>query len=214
MNNNALKSKLCRKCETVLETTKFYTNLNCPDGLEPWCRECKLAAAKLRRAERIKNGLCVCGKPLSPQLKKCNTCREREKNWATKFPEKKAASQQNYMNGMSPVVKINRREYQNTIQRNNIKSYQNRVFDHYGRSCECCQESNVEVLTIDHVNGGGSKHRKEIKMSIYAWLVKNSFPAGFRTLCILCNWSLGVRRKCYHQTDQSPHGDKSTIENF
>lgn len=71
-------------------------------------------------------------------------------------------------------------------------------------SCKCCGESHTEFLAIDHENGGGSKHRKEIKKkcySIYSFLIKNNFPKGFRVLCHNCNMSLGFYGYCPHDND-------------
>ena len=58
------------------------------------------------------------------------------------------------------------------------------------------------MLTIDHVNNDGSKHRREIGKlykypdgrralvtDIYGWLEKNGFPDGFQVLCYNCNIS-------------------------
>jgi hypothetical protein len=60
------------------------------------------------------------------------------------------------------------------------------VISHYGSECECCGEPNIDLLTIDHVNGGGKKHRRGIN-SMYHWLIKNGFPDGYRVLCFNCN---------------------------
>jgi Cdc6-like AAA superfamily ATPase len=61
------------------------------------------------------------------------------------------------------------------------------VFNHYGKFCSCCGESNIKFLTIDHINGGGRKHRENIKSKIQVWLVKNNFPNDFQILCYNCN---------------------------
>jgi hypothetical protein len=61
------------------------------------------------------------------------------------------------------------------------------VFDNYGYICVGCGETDFPVLTIDHINGGGNKHRKEVG-SLYRWLIKNNFPEGFRVLCRNCQW--------------------------
>jgi len=60
------------------------------------------------------------------------------------------------------------------------------VLDHYGWECACCGDPQAEFLQIDHVDGGGSQHRKEIP-STYRWLIRNGFPDGFNTLCANCN---------------------------
>ena len=77
------------------------------------------------------------------------------------------------------------------------------VFAAYGGAkCACCGESHQEFLSIDHINGGGAAHRKEIGWvsgNIYGWLKRNNFPAGFRVLCLNCNFALGHVGYCPHQ---------------
>lgn len=54
--------------------------------------------------------------------------------------------------------------------------------------CANCGENIFELLTIDHINGGGSKHRKVIGYhNIYVWLRRNDFPNGYQVLCYNCN---------------------------
>ena len=59
--------------------------------------------------------------------------------------------------------------------------------------CACCSETNLIFLVTDHINGGGNQHRLAIKgyktVSIYAWLRKNNYPAGFQILCHNCNFA-------------------------
>ena len=64
----------------------------------------------------------------------------------------------------------------------------NIVLQHYGKFCACCGESNPMFLSIDHINGGGTKHRHNIKVKTYNWLIENNFPIGFQILCFNCNW--------------------------
>ena len=77
------------------------------------------------------------------------------------------------------------------------------LLNHYGTVCACCGEAEPMFLCIDHVHGGGNKHRKTLPKGdgFYKWLVKNNFPPGFQTLCVNCNW--GKFRNggiCPHQT--------------
>lgn len=71
--------------------------------------------------------------------------------------------------------------------------------------CQCpnCNEGQIEFLTIDHILGGGNKHRKEIGIKggadIYYWLIKNNFPEGFRVLCWNCNMARGKFDYCPHE---------------
>jgi len=82
------------------------------------------------------------------------------------------------------------------------------VLNHYGDKCACCGEKRWEFLVIDHINGGGAKHVKELNCGggsgFYHWLIKNHFPEGFRTLCDNCNMSLGRYGYCPH-TEEKKH---------
>jgi hypothetical protein len=72
------------------------------------------------------------------------------------------------------------------------------VLDHYGRACACC--GTTDLLTIDHMNGDGKRHRVDVGIStgthMYLWLVANGFPDGFQTLCLSCNASKGRGARC------------------
>lgn len=72
------------------------------------------------------------------------------------------------------------------------------VIQHYGGKCACCGLDFIDALVIDHVNGGGQKHRKETgRESIYTWLVANNFPSeGFQILCNNCNWVKHINGCC------------------
>lgn len=75
--------------------------------------------------------------------------------------------------------------------------------------CECCHENIPEFLTIDHIDGGGRRHRRELGTStIYSWLRRRGFPLGFRVLCMNCNWAMrrgpsGQQRCPGHETTQA-----------
>ena len=74
------------------------------------------------------------------------------------------------------------------------------ILRHYGHKCACCGESTKEFLCLDHVNGGGCKHRKKVPSGymLYRWVIKNKFPASIRVLCHNCNMSLGIYGYCPH----------------
>src|SRR5262245_17032688 len=54
-------------------------------------------------------------------------------------------------------------EHSKAYQRGFIKKLRQEVLDHYGGCCACCGETQLEFLSLDHKNGGGCKHRNEIK---------------------------------------------------
>ena len=70
--------------------------------------------------------------------------------------------------------------------------------------CKCCGEKEIKFLSIDHINGGGNKHRKEIGIkdgkggNIYHWIIANNFPEGFQILCHNCNMAKGFYGICPH----------------
>ena len=76
------------------------------------------------------------------------------------------------------------------------------VLSKYGGHCKCCGEKEILFLSIDHIDGGGSKHRKKLGIQsgepFYRWLVKNNFPSGFQVLCFNCNMAKGFHNKCPH----------------
>lgn len=66
--------------------------------------------------------------------------------------------------------------------------------------CKCCGEDNIWFLTIDHINGGGYKHLKEIGLgNLYLWLKKNNYPTGFQVLCFNCNCGRSFFGECPHK---------------
>lgn len=67
--------------------------------------------------------------------------------------------------------------------RNFVARIRFKILTHYGDSpprCDCCGETALEFLTIDHINGGGTKQRriqfKNNSKMFYTWLIKNNFP--------------------------------------
>lgn len=60
-----------------------------------------------------------------------------------------------------------------------------------GAFCACCGESKMDFLSLDHVDGGGTRLRKEEGQggaNEYCRLKRRGFPNGFQVLCFNCNW--------------------------
>jgi hypothetical protein len=83
-----------------------------------------------------------------------------------------------------------------------VDSLRAAVFDHYGSACACC--GSTERLSIDHVNGDGGRHRKELfgdgtgGWGFYLWLIRQDFPVvpPLQVLCHGCNTSKGDGDRC------------------
>ena len=75
----------------------------------------------------------------------------------------------------------------------NLKIETISVYSNGSMKCECCGESELEFLTIDHINNDGGNHRRSIGMNriagvnFYAWLKRNGFPLEYQVLCWNCN---------------------------
>ena len=77
------------------------------------------------------------------------------------------------------------------------------VLQAYGGVCACCGENNTEFLNLDHANGNGAAHRREVGRGhgVYFWARRNNFPkdAGLRVLCHNCNVATHYYGYCPHK---------------
>lgn len=82
------------------------------------------------------------------------------------------------------------------------------IFGAYGGSCECCSETEVRFLTIDHRQGGGSMERAEVGngLKFYRRIIDRGYPATYRLLCWNCNSARGVYGACPHETGEATQG--------
>ncbi|MDH5691165.1 MAG: hypothetical protein OEY81_07050 [Candidatus Bathyarchaeota archaeon] len=113
--------------------------------------------------------------------------------WAEKHPEvRKEIANRSYHKHKDDSGAKERRSRSQAKSRAKVKM---EVFIHYGGDppkCANCETDDVDVLTIDHIDGNGHQHRKEIGNKLgylfYRWLRQNNFPPGYRVLCRNCNW--------------------------
>ena len=136
-------------------------------------RQYRKCANKLR-IFRVTNRLCVrCGTSLSTtKSRMCDPCRERFNASPSRQPRER---QKNWLRHAQKVRDI--------------------VFAHYGNSrCACCGETNPLFLTLDHINGDGDKHRREMGARgrtagtwFYRRMMREGYPPGIQVLCFNCN---------------------------
>lgn len=81
-----------------------------------------------------------------------------------------------------------------------------KVFNFYSNNkicCNCCGESHIEFLDLDHIDNNGAEHRKKLggQASVYYWIVRNNYPNGFQLLCKNCNMykARDPKHICIHQ---------------
>lgn len=77
-----------------------------------------------------------------------------------------------------------------------------KVFNHYGNSCNHCGFNDQRALQIDHINDNGAEERYALDGSrnfsgwrFYEYLIKNNYPEGYQTLCANCNMIKELKNK-------------------
>lgn len=64
------------------------------------------------------------------------------------------------------------------------------VLKMYGGRCSCCGVEDLVFLALDHVQGGGSKFRREHDSRVaYRLALEEYQPELFQILCHNCNWA-------------------------
>jgi hypothetical protein len=148
--------------------------------------------------------------PASGPQKYCNRCHptmrfEYNKNWRTSHPNQRRL--------INKRAIANKPEYYRALKRYAHYRWREKlwqaVFAHYSNNtfiCACCGESEKDFLVIDHINGNGNQHRREVLGTtnaggyrMHRWLVKTGFPPGFQVLCSNCNTSKGKHDECIHK---------------
>lgn len=184
------------------------------------CDVCLAASAASQRRtvrRRDKENLCQsCGEPARPGKKTCQTCVDKaSKISSRRYRERREAGLCSYCE-QPPVAGSTMCQYhlnKTQQQRDNLKL---EVFEAYG-GCKCswCEETNPDFLEIDHIDGGGRQHVREVVGSsghgLRGWLKANNFPPGFRVLCRTCNAKAHVE-KCRESGTKLTHIHGNTKE--
>jgi hypothetical protein len=74
----------------------------------------------------------------------------------------------------------------------------------YGGKCACCGETEMVFLSLDHVDGGGSAHRKSLGGNGGRKILQEAkaagWPGAYRVLCMNCQFGTRYGRACPHQS--------------
>ena len=135
------------------------------------------------------------------ELRKCNYCREEyiPKNIRNIYCSHKCAANAYHKNN-----KISERKYRlQHMKENRLSSRKysrkrrKRIIYLLGN--KCCNPFNlehpswlnsIEMLQVDHINGGGGKQMREFGGKYYSYVL-SSISSGkkeFQILCVACNW--------------------------
>lgn len=114
-----------------------------------------------------------------------------QRNWRRKNPERARKIAKKYRSKEEVRKRLNAsyKKYRDALRLSALVHYSNKEL-----ICKCCGEKYMEFLTIDHIKGGGTKHRKSIRKDLsasqfYLWLKRNNYPKGFQVLCMNCNFA-------------------------
>jgi hypothetical protein len=158
------KQRQCKKCKRLLSLDTFEKHPHGKDGHTDQCKQCKFEYNKTYLAK----------KRLDPEWVKANDA--IRKTYKRKHPSKKY--------------------YTAERERNWRLRFKRKIMSHYCEDgivkCIRCKFEDIRALSIDHITGGGIKHRKAIgavgSAEFYRWLRNNNYPAGFQVLCMNCQF--------------------------
>lgn len=98
-----------------------------------------------------------------------------------------------------------RRDEQLAHNKARTRAQKELVISHYSKglmACNCCGESILEFLTVDHIDNNGAEHRAKIGKTnaFYVHLIKNNFPEDYnlQVLCFNCNITKAQYGSCPH----------------
>ena len=164
--------KKCDTCKLERSFDCFHRNRRNKDGFHTTCKECKKIVDK-RYQENNKDKI-------------------------------KIRRHDYYLGNKDTIIKKVRKYIDENPDRRCIWSRQVRlrlkreVFAHYCGTidikCALCPETDINLLSIDHINGDGAKHRREMMdrsfggNRLYRWLRKQGYPDGFQVLCMSCQY--------------------------
>lgn len=124
--------------------------------------------------------------------------REKDPDW---YERRKIAKRESYHRNkiLKPKKPKQTKEERRRYLRKQYLKTKKTIIDAYGGKCECCGITKFAWLSIDHIDNCRPEGKKKHGLNLYLWLKRNSFPEGFRILCLNCNLSIGFYGYCPHK---------------
>jgi hypothetical protein len=158
-------------------------------------------------------GLCSCGNPAKHIYRGDHVCKpckhilenERKIKW-------KKDNREKWLEGNKASTKKYREEHS---ERDEAYYWAKKLelMNMYGGKCAICGKTELTVLTIDHIFGGGKKERDELRdnnINYYCKLLREPVRSDLRCLCIECNW----KSRVYGKDNLKWEEGKTRIENL
>lgn len=190
---------LCSRCKSIEAKIGFKQCQGCIDS--------KRARMRQLYSERISQGLCIgCGQLSIPGKIRCLACAQNVAKYYSRH--RKVRRLEGICTcGGNLIGQKGQCEKCRLASKERFLKLKIDAFNAYGGAicaCKNCPERlnpRVEFLTIDHINGGGNRHRSLVGhgAKFYRWLRDNNYPPGYRVLCMNCNWGSRLLGECPHE---------------
>jgi hypothetical protein len=117
-------------------------------------------------------------------LKKCGICKQE-------LPDEK------FKKGGSGLLRSNCDKCNQERYRVQVKLT---VFAHFGFKCNCCGETQIMFLSLDHISGIDKSGKSRNKEQIYQECIRDKFDSTkYQLLCMNCNFAKGHWGECPHK---------------
>ena len=136
------------------------------------------------------------GKPRAQDTKQCSQCLNTFPRTSQYFRMSLSNTRLIKSKYCRPCARI----VNNAYTKKRDAEYKRIAIEHYGGHCECCNESQIEFLTFDHVDGSGRHIRatESLGRKTAQWAIKHKFPSILRILCWNCHMAQNGNRPCPH----------------
>lgn len=166
-----------------------YNIGNCLDGKDSQCKECKRLSRKNSYAKSVgksidqiipRSGKIVNSKKL------CSRCRQ----WKHIDNFRKGYSTQGLQCSCNKCGKQYQKISYTIIKMEFVLAY--------GGCCQCCGETRLSLLTIEHIKNKGHKLIYDVTYQLMYRLKVLRWPEGYTCLCYNCNLSSKNNTPCCH----------------
>lgn len=182
-------------------------------------RSSQIRYSKRIRDERKTAGLCTdCGDPKYQNFVRCQTCMQKQKEGRLRYYQKRISLglciKCDASSAVGNYCEVHAKEHRRyaKLRHDRLRDEAFAAYGGYKCACPGCNETEKLFLELDHVNGGGNKHRASLNdnsTSVYLWLKNKGYPKGMmQPLCSNCN--KGKSRNggiCPHLTSRAPEED-------
>lgn len=174
--NQQIIEKTCTRCgKSKPADIEHFPWREKKNRLDSWCRQCYRDNTNLHHAK-------------DPELKRQKDRDYRRSQGEAYYARKRLRYQSRSLTARERA-KIRARRHNEKLKRE--------AMDHYGGAiCCCCGETEILMLSLDHIAGDGAAHRKSLTGSTHrmagtthGWAKANGYPPIFQVLCMNCNWA-------------------------